>query len=51
MADRAEKNNAFNAVVIDELLQAIDRVGSDPQVRLLVLRGRGRHFCGGADLA
>ncbi|EMH7821535.1 TPA: gamma-carboxygeranoyl-CoA hydratase, partial [Pseudomonas aeruginosa] len=40
--DRAEKNNAFNAVVIDELLQAIDRVGSDPQVRLLVLRGRGR---------
>ncbi|MEF0786766.1 gamma-carboxygeranoyl-CoA hydratase, partial [Pseudomonas aeruginosa] len=49
--DRAEKNNAFNAVVIDELLQAIDRVGSDPQVRLLVLRGRGRHFCGGADLA
>lgn len=51
MAGPGGKNNAFNAVVIDELLQAIDRVGSDPQVRLLVLRGRGRHFCGGADLA
>lgn len=49
--NRPEKNNAFNAQTIAELIQALDLVADDAKVRLLVLRGRGKHFCGGADLA
>lgn len=49
--NRPEKNNAFNAQTIAELIQALDTVANDDRVRLVVLRGRGRHFCGGADLA
>ncbi|MEH6388036.1 gamma-carboxygeranoyl-CoA hydratase [Pseudomonas profundi] len=49
--NRPDKNNAFNAAMIAELLQAIDQVQSDDSLRFLVLRGRGRHFSAGADLA
>ncbi|WP_069864546.1 gamma-carboxygeranoyl-CoA hydratase [Pseudomonas citronellolis] len=49
--NRPDKNNAFNAATIAELIRALDQVADDAEVRLLVLRGRGRHFCGGADLA
>ena len=48
--NRAEKNNAFNATVIGELLQALDEVKNNSNIRLLVLRGRGKHFSAGADL-
>lgn len=48
--NRPEKNNAFNAAVIRELLQALEQVGQDNSIRLLVLRGRGKHFSAGADL-
>lgn len=49
--DRPEKNNAFNAEMIRELNAAIDMVQADSTLRFLLLRGRGRHFCAGADLA
>lgn len=49
--NRPEKNNAFDAQTIRELILAIDQVGADKSVRLLVLRGRGKHFCAGGDLA
>lgn len=49
--NRPEKNNAFNAEMIRELVLAIDQVQADPSLRFLLLRGRGRHFCAGADLA
>ena len=48
--NRPDKNNAFNSQTISELLLALDAVGADPSVRLLVLRGRGKHFCAGGDL-
>lgn len=48
--NRPEKNNAFNADVIRELLAALDEVKNDSSIRLLVLRGRGKHFSAGADL-
>ncbi|MFO2462927.1 gamma-carboxygeranoyl-CoA hydratase [Pseudomonas sp. 15FMM2] len=48
---REEKNNAFNAEMIRELILALDRVQGDPALRFLVLRGRGKHFSAGADLA
>lgn len=48
--NRPEKNNAFNSATISELILALDVVAADPAVRLLVLRGRGKHFCAGGDL-
>src|SRR5690606_17813263 len=48
---RPEKNNAFNAEMIRELILALDAVKDDSTLRFLVLRGRGKHFSAGADLA
>jgi len=49
--DRADKNNAFNAAMIKELILALDAVQERPELRFLILRGRGKHFSAGADLA
>jgi methylglutaconyl-CoA hydratase len=49
--NRPEKNNAFNAQMIRELIIALDLVQGDARLRFLVLRARGRHFSAGADLA
>lgn len=49
--NRAAKNNAFNAEMIRELIQALESVQADPSQRFLLLRGRGKHFSAGADLA
>lgn len=48
---REDKHNAFNAQMIRELIMAIAQVGEDPALRFLILRGRGKHFSAGADLA
>ncbi len=48
---RQEKNNAFNAEMIRELIIALDQVQADAALRFLVVRGRGKHFSAGADLA
>lgn len=49
--NRPEKNNAFNAEMIRELVLALDQVQSNKTLRFLLLRGRGKHFSAGADLA
>src|SRR5476649_1701626 len=49
--NRPEKNNAFNAQMIRELILALDQVQGDSSLRFVVLRGRGKHFSAGADLA
>ncbi|KPW78358.1 Gamma-carboxygeranoyl-CoA hydratase [Pseudomonas cannabina] len=49
--NRPDKNNAFNAQMIRELIIALDQLQADTRLRFLVLRGRGRHFSAGADLA
>jgi methylglutaconyl-CoA hydratase len=48
--NRLQKNNAFNAEMIRELVLAVDFLNADPSIRIMVLRGRGKHFCAGADL-
>ncbi|WP_314385707.1 gamma-carboxygeranoyl-CoA hydratase [Pseudomonas brenneri] len=48
---REQKNNAFNAEMIRELIIALDQVQADAALRFLVVRGRGKHFSAGADLA
>src|SRR5690554_7468265 len=48
--NRPARHNAFNAQMIAELLQALEQLHSNDRLRLLVLRGRGRHFSAGADI-
>ncbi len=49
--NRPDKNNAFNTQMIRELILALDEVQSQPALRFLLVRGRGKHFSAGADLA
>lgn len=48
--NRPDKHNAFNAAIIDDLLEGLARLASDAHVKVLVLRSEGRHFSAGADL-
>ena len=49
--NRPEKRNALNDGVVGGLKDALRRAGDDPEVKLVVIRGAGRDFCAGADLA
>jgi methylglutaconyl-CoA hydratase len=49
--NRPERGNAFDQTMLDELGDQFAALGADDQVRVVVLRGSGRHFCTGADLA
>jgi methylglutaconyl-CoA hydratase len=48
--NRPKIHNAFNEVMIQELSQAFDELEKDDSVGTIVLRGRGKSFCAGADL-
>jgi enoyl-CoA hydratase/carnithine racemase len=48
--DRPDRLNAFTVTMQRELCAAIDAVDADPDVRAVVVTGRGRAFCAGADL-
>lgn len=47
---RASVFNAFDETMIGELDAAFARLEADPQVRVIVLAGDGKHFSAGADL-
>jgi methylglutaconyl-CoA hydratase len=49
--NRPDRGNAFDQTMLDELAQQFAALGADDGVRIVVLRGSGRHFCTGADLA
>jgi len=49
--DRPDRLNAFTVPMQRELCDGLDRVDADPEVRAVVVTGRGRGFCAGADLA
>ena len=49
--DRPDRLNAFTVPMQRELCDVLDRVDDDPEVRVVVVTGRGRGFCAGADLA
>lgn len=48
--DRPEVLNAYDVRMRDELDEALRAVDDDPEVRVLVLRGRGRAFSTGGDV-
>lgn len=49
--DREAKMNAFTATMMAELIAAFDMTDADDAVRAVIVTGRGRAFCAGADLS
>ena len=48
--NRPDIHNAFDDVIIAELIQVLDQIQADSTVRVLVLRAEGKSFSAGADL-
>lgn len=48
--DRPEQFNALNGAMIEDLLDYFGGLYFDHRVRVVVLRGAGKHFCAGLDL-
>ncbi|MBI5265177.1 MAG: enoyl-CoA hydratase/isomerase family protein [Bradyrhizobium sp.] len=48
--NRPEVNNAYDGGLIGGVLSAMDDLGKQPHLRVVVLKGNGRHFQAGADL-
>ena len=49
--NRPEKRNALNQALVVALAEGLSRAGADEAVRVVALRGAGKDFCAGADLA
>ncbi len=49
--NRPSRKNALDSGLWDALRDALDAVGQDPDVRVLVVTGAGGAFCSGADLS
>jgi enoyl-CoA hydratase/carnithine racemase len=47
---RPDRLNALTFAVYRELREVIDRAGTEPDVRAIVLTGEGRAFCSGGDV-
>ena len=48
---RPERNNAYDGELIGQLAAGLSDLAADDRARVIVLRGAGRHFQAGADLA
>lgn len=49
--NRPDRFNTLEAQSVEQLHEAFAAVARDPGVRVVILRGEGKHFCAGADLA
>ena len=49
--DRPEKRNAMNHTMFSELGVAAQHVADDPDIKVLLMTGRGPAFCAGLDLS
>lgn len=49
--NRPEKMNAYTHLLLQEMLDAIDDVRQDDDIRVLIITGAGRAFCSGFDLS
>lgn len=51
LLNRPDQRNAFNAEMIDELTDVFETLEGADGVRMLIMRGAGKSFSAGADLA
>ncbi len=49
--NRPDKRNALNEALLAELKAALREADTDDNVRTIIIRGAGKDFCSGADLA
>jgi enoyl-CoA hydratase/carnithine racemase len=47
--NRPDNRNSMTPDVLEGLAEAVGRVRADPEVRCLIVTGRGKSFCAGAD--
>jgi len=48
--NRPEIHNAFNNEMITEITDCFNKINNLPEVAVVILRGKGKSFCTGADL-
>ncbi|OIP00639.1 MAG: enoyl-CoA hydratase [Bacteroidetes bacterium CG2_30_33_31] len=48
--NRPEIHNAFNEIMISEIISIFEDIEKMDDIRIVILRGRGKSFCAGADL-
>ena len=48
--NRPDARNAIDLTMREEIVAALDEIEADEAVRVLVLTGRGGHFCAGGDV-
>jgi methylglutaconyl-CoA hydratase len=48
--NRPDIHNAFNEVMIRELIECFEAINGLDDIRIVIIRGRGKSFCAGADL-
>jgi len=48
--NRPDVKNCVNWALLEQMGEALDRAERDPDVRVVLIRGRGHTFCAGADL-
>jgi len=49
--DRPDSRNAMSRALVDQCLDWLDRAAADEGIGAIVIRGAGRGFCAGSDLA
>jgi methylglutaconyl-CoA hydratase len=48
--NRPKKNNAYNGEMIAELIKSFNSLYNNSDVKVVLIKGNGKHFQGGADL-
>ncbi|MFA5781740.1 MAG: enoyl-CoA hydratase-related protein [Bacteroidales bacterium] len=48
--NRPDIHNAFNSQMIKDIIDCFESLNNEQDVRIAVLRGKGKSFCAGADL-
>ena len=48
--NRPDQLNAMNREMMDEIIEAIESINEDKEIRVAIIRGKGRAFMAGADI-
>lgn len=48
--NRPKARNAFNPEMINELINVLGTLTKEPELRILIIRGKNEQFCSGADI-